>query len=152
MRGVRGVNISIRIKNINRLGPVDVAAIMARLSWPVSGSTSSIQKELDKRYLNIQPGPHPDMAVALIRVDDTLAGWVATRPWPEKFKGDPIIAQTIECFVDAEYRRRGIAKLGLQALITGKFIDRTRPVSVYEKNVIKLAQQCGCAVVLYCDA
>lgn len=145
------MDITIKIKDINRLGLVDVTAIFTRLSWPDSGSDSSIQKELDKRYLNIQPGPHPDMAIALIWVDDTLAGWVGSRPWPEKFKGRPVTAQTVECFVAPEYRRRGIAKLGLHALITAGAIKREQIVSVYSPDVIKLAEQCGCKVVIYCE-
>lgn len=146
------MDISIKIKDINRLGLVDVTAIMTRLSWPDSGSDSSIQKELDKRYLNIQPGPHPEMAMALVWVDDVLAGWVGSRPWPEKFKGRPVTAQTVECFVDPEYRRRGIAKLGLQALITAGFVKRDQIVSVYAPDVIKLARQCGCKIVIYCES
>lgn len=146
------MDITIKIKDINRLGLVDVTAIMTRLSWPDSGSDSSIQKELDKRYLNIQPGPHPEMAMALVWVDDVLAGWVGSRPWPEKFKGRPVTAQTVECFVDPEYRRRGIAKLGLQALITAGFVKRDQIVSVYSPDVIKLARQCGCKIVIYCES
>lgn len=145
------MDITIKIKDINRLGLIDATAIMTRLSWPDSGSDSSIQKELDKRYLNVQPGPHPDMAIALIWVDETLAGWVGSRPWPEKFKGRPVTAQTVECFVDPEYRRRGIAKLGLQALITAGAIKRDQIVSVYSPDVIKLAEQCGCKIVIYCE-
>lgn len=147
------MDISIKIKDINRLGLVDVAAIMTRLSWPDSGSDSSIQKELSKRYLHINhEQPHPEMAMALVWVDDTLAGWVGSRPWPEKFKGRPVTAQTVECFVDPEYRRRGIAKLGLQALITAGFIKRDQIVSVYSPDVIKLAKQCGCKIVIYCES
>ena len=142
----------IKIKDINRLGLVDVTAIMTRLSWPDSGSDSSIQKELAKRYLHVNhEQPHPEMAIALIWVDETLAGWVGSRPWPEKFKGRPVTAQTIECFVAPEYRRRGIAKLGLQALITAGAVKRDQIVSVYSPEVIKLAEQCGCKIVIYCE-
>jgi GNAT superfamily N-acetyltransferase len=149
--GGPAVDISIKIKDINQLSLVDVTAIMTRLSWPDSGSDSSIQKELDKRYLNIAPGPHPEMAIALVWVDETLAGWVGSRPWPEKFKGRPVTAQTVECFVDPAYRRRGVARLGLQALITGGAVLRDKIVSAYSPDVIKLAQQCGCKIVIYCD-
>lgn len=141
----------IKIKDINRLGLVDVAAIMTRLSWPNSGSDSSIQKELDKRYLNIQPGPHPEMAIALIWVDETLAGWVGSRPWLEKFKGREVTAQTVECFVDPAYRRKGIAKLGLLTLISAGFVDKNEIVSVYAPEAVHLAKQCGCNIVIYCE-
>jgi hypothetical protein len=141
----------IKIKDINKLGLVDVTAIYSRLSWPDSGSDSSIQKELDKRYINRQPGLHDEMALALVWLDDTLVGWVGSRPWPEKFKGRPITAQTLECFVDPEYRRRGIAKLGLLALISAGAINKDEIVSVYSPEVVHLAQQCGCKVVIYCE-
>lgn len=147
------MDISIKIKDINRLGLVDVTAIMTRLSWPDSGSDSSIQKELSKRYLHVNhEQSHPEMAIALVWVDDVLAGWVGSRPWPEKFKGRPVTAQTVECFVDPEYRRRGIAKLGLQALITAGAVKRDQIVSVYSPEVIKIAEQCGCKVVIYCES
>jgi hypothetical protein len=147
------MDISIKIKDINRLGLVDVTAIMTRLSWPDSGSDSSIRKELAKRYLHVNhEQPHPEMAMALVWFDETLVGWVGSRPWPEKFKGRAVTAQTIECFVDPEYRRRGIAKLGLQALITAGAVKRDQIVSVYSPDVIKLAEQCGCKVVIYCEA
>jgi GNAT superfamily N-acetyltransferase len=147
------MDITIKIKDINRLGLVDVTAIMTRLSWPDSGSASSIQKELSKRYLHgNHTQPHPEMAIALVWVDETLAGWVGSRLWPEKFKGQLITAQTIECFVDPEYRRRGIAKLGLQALITTGAVKRDQIVSVYSPDVIKLAEQCGCKIVIYCES
>jgi hypothetical protein len=143
---------NIYIKDINKLSAVDVAAIHTRLSWPDSGSTSSIRVELDKRYIKPEPGPHPNMALALIWFNSFLVGWVGTRPWPEKFKGDPITAQTVECFVDSDCRRHGFGRLGLQALICAGFIDRTKPVSVYADEVVKMAEQCGCKIVLLCAA
>lgn len=146
------MEISIRLKDINELGLIDVTAIMSRLSWPDSGSDSSIQKELEKRYIHIQPGPHPKMRLALIWLDDVLVGWVGTRPWPEKFKGKPITAQTVECFVDPEYRRLGFARLGLQALISAGFLDRDAPVSVYAAEVVPVARSCGCKTVLLCES
>ena len=145
------MDIYISIKDINDLGPIEVAAIMSRLSWPDAGSDSSIQKELHKRYIDVQPGPHPKMDLAVIWFNRVLVGWVGTRLWPEKFKGDPIMAQTVECFVDEAYRRRGIARLGLQALIADKKIDRNKPVSVYAPEVINVAQTCGCKTVLLCE-
>lgn len=146
------MEIVIKLKDINELGLIDVTAIMSRLSWPDSGSDSSIQKELDKRYIHIQPGPHPKMRIALIWLDDVLMGWVGTRLWPEKFKGKPITAQTIECFIDQEQRRRGFARLGLQALISAGFIDRDEPVSVYAPEVVGTARSCGCKTVILCES
>lgn len=141
----------IKIRDINKLGLIDVTAIYSRLSWPDSDSPSSIQKELAKRYLTPEPGPHPEMAIALVWHNSMLVAWVGTRPWPERFKGEKIMAQTIECFTEPELRQRGYAMLGLQALLTAGFIDREKPVAVYAKPVIKIAERCGCKIVLLCD-
>ncbi len=141
----------IFIKDINKLGVIDVSAIYTRLSWPDSQSDSSIAKELERRYVTPTPGPHPEMALALIWWNNVLTGWVGTRPWPEKFKGETITAQTVECFVDPEYRRRGFASLGLQALITAGAINRDNPVSVYAASAVNVAKQCGCKTVLLCE-
>jgi hypothetical protein len=146
------MDIRIKLKDINELGAIDVAAIMTRLSWPDSGSDSSIQKELDKRYFNVQPGPHPKMQLAMIWRNDVFVAWVGTRAWPEKFKGEPITAQTVECFTDPDARRHGFARLGLQALISGGFLDRSKPVSVYAPEVVPMARSCGCQIVIFCES
>jgi hypothetical protein len=141
----------IKIKDINELRTVDITAIYTRLSWPESKSDSSIRKELEKRYIFPEPGPHPKMAIAIIWCNSVLAGWVGTRPWPEKFKGETITAQTVECFVDPELRNRGFAKMGLQALIAAGSLKRDNPVAVYAPNVVNIAKQCGCKTVLLCE-
>lgn len=158
------MRLDIDVKDLHELVADEVTVIYNRLSWPDSGSTSSMQKELAKRYLwavlDTHPptryvqkldAPQPPMAVALLRVDGVLVGWVGTRHWPEKFKGRPVTAQTVECFVAPDYRRRGLAKLGLLALIAAGRLNREEIVSVYEPTVVDLAQQCGCKVVIYCD-
>jgi hypothetical protein len=154
----------IQIKDLHELLDPEVQALYTRLSWPDSGSNSSLQKELRKRYvwasLDTHPPhtyvsridePQPPMATALIWVEHVLVGWVGTRHWPETFKGRPVTAQTVECFVDPDYRRRGLAKLGLLSLIAAGKLKRDEIVSVYEPAVVALAQQCGCRVVTYCD-
>jgi hypothetical protein len=141
----------IKIRDINKLGLIDVTAIYSRLSWPDSGSSSSIQKELDKRYLHPKPGPHPSMDIAFIWHNSLLVAWVGTRLWPERHNGEKIMAQTVECFTDPALRGRGYALLGLQALITAGFIDREKPVSVYAENVVRLAERAECKIILLCD-
>lgn len=143
--------IEIKIRDINKLALTDITAIYSRLSWSNSGSSSSIQRELDKRYLHPVPGPHPEMDIAFIWHNSMMVAWVGTRLWPERHNGEKIMAQTIECFTDPELRCRGYALLGLQALITAGFIDREKPVSVYAENVVRLAERVGCKVVLLCD-
>lgn len=145
-------DLLIKIRDINKLAPQTVVSILNRLAWADSGSDSSIRQELNKRYVTPTPGPHPTMAMALLLVDTFLVGWVGTRPWPEKFKGELILAQTVECFVAPEFRRRGLAKIGLQALIAAGKIDRAEVVSVYAANVVELAEACGCRTVLLCKS
>jgi hypothetical protein len=144
--------INIYIKDINQLRPVDVAAICSRLSWPDSGSASSIQKELDKRYLNPQPGPHPNMAIAFVWLKGVLVGWVGTRPWREHVKDTFVAVQTVECFVDPAFRRRGFARLGLQALISTGYLDKEKLVAGYADDVLPLATSCGCRNVILGDS
>lgn len=146
------MNFEIRIKDINHLAVTDVTAIMSRLSWPDSGSDSSIQAELTKRYIKPEPGPHPTMWLAMVWQNGMFVAWVGTRPWPEKFKGNPVTAQTVECFTDPEVRRHGLARLGLQALISAGLIDRDKIVSVYDVKVVKMAQSCGCKTVILCHS
>jgi len=145
------MRLIIHIKDINELGVIDVTAIYTRLSWPNSGSSSSIRKELETRYVNPVPGPHEKMTLALIWYNTVLVGWVGTRPWREKFKGDTIDVQTVECFVDPEYRRKGFASLGTQALITAGVLQRDKPVAVYAPEAVNVAKQCGCRTVLLCE-
>lgn len=145
-------SFSILIKSINKLNEVDVAGIYSRLSHDDAESDSSIQKELDKRYITPTPGPHPDMSIALIWFNDELVGWVGTRLWPETFKGRRAAAQTVECFVAPEHRRKGLARLGLQALVSAGYINKAELVAVYAPEVIKLARSCGCLIVTFCEA
>lgn len=146
------MNFEVRIKDINRLTLTDVTAIMSRMSWPDSNSNSSMQKELEKRYIRPTPGPHPQMWLAMVWHNGMFVSWVGTRPWPEKFKGEPVMAQTVECFTDSDCRRHGLARLGLSALISAGLLDRKKIVSVYAPEVVKLAEQCGCKTVIYCEA
>lgn len=145
------MNFEIRIKDINYLALTDVTAIYNRLSHPDSGSDSSIQRELDKRYKHPTGGPHPQMWLAMVWQNGLFVSWVGTRPWPEKFKGHSVIAQTIECFTDPDCRRHGLARLGLQALISAGLLDRNRIVSVYAPEVVEMARSCGCKTVILCE-
>jgi hypothetical protein len=145
------MNFEIRIKDINKLSLTDITAIYSRLSWADSNSDSSIQKELEKRYVKPVDGPHPSMMLAMVWHNGTFAAWVGTRYWPEKFKGEPVVAQTVECFTAPEYRRRGLARLGLLALISAEYLNRNEIVSVYSPAALHLARQCGCKQVILCE-
>ena len=145
------MNFEIRVKDINALLPDEVATLYNELTHAHSGSVASLRPELEKRYLKPVPGEHPPMALALVWMNNLLVAWVGTRAWPEKFKGDPVTAQTVECFTYPECRRHGLARMGLLALISAGHIDRNKVVSVYAPEVIKLAESCGCKVVILCE-
>lgn len=144
------MNFEIRIKDINALSPTDVTTIYNELSKADSASLSSIRKELHKRYIKPTPGPHPEMCLAMVWHNGMFVSWVGTRAWPEKFKGEPVTAQTVECFTYPECRRHGLARLGLQALISAGVLNRNKLVAVYAPSAVRLAQQCGCKTVILC--
>ena len=138
----------INIRDINSLKLTEASAIYGRLSNP----GYNMQSEIAKRYLTPEQGPHESMQLAMIWHNDVLVAWVGTRRFVEKYKGRLANVQTIECFTDPEYRRRGFCALGLQALIAAKLLDRKRPVSVYQADVVKIAERCGCRCVLLCES
>lgn len=145
------MNFEIRVKDINALLPDEVATLYNELTNANPVGVASLRPELEKRYLKPIPGDHPPMALALIWHNKMLVAWVGTRAWPEKFKGDPVTAQTVECFTYPECRRHGLARMGLLALISAGHIDRNKVVSVYAPEAVKLAESCGCKVVILCD-
>ncbi|NDC55308.1 MAG: hypothetical protein EBZ69_00475 [Alphaproteobacteria bacterium] len=141
------MDFKIVIKPIANLSRAEVLEMYHRLSVP----GRNMRKELSKRHVHPEPGPHETITLALVWQNEFFVAWVGTRAYTEKFKGNSIAVQTIECFTDPELRRRGLAQLGLQALISAGFIDRTKPVSVYRKPAIKLAERCGCQTVILCE-
>lgn len=146
------MNFEIRIKDINLLSPTEMTTIYNKLSWKNANTSGSMRDELEKRYIRPTTGPRPPMPLAMVWQNGVFVCWVGTRSWPEMFKGEKIVAQTIECFTAPEYRRNGLARMGLQALISAGVLNREAPVSVYAPEVLPLARQCGCKVVLLCEA
>jgi hypothetical protein len=138
----------IHIRDINELRLIDVTAMYIRLSNP----GYNMQSELTMRYLKPTLGPQEAMTIAMIWHNETFVAWVGTRRFVERYKGKLVNVQTIECFTDQEYRRRGFCSLGVQALITSNLLDCSRPVAVYRANVVKIAERCGCKCVLLCDS
>jgi GNAT superfamily N-acetyltransferase len=139
---------NIYIRSINKLALTDVTAIYSRLGW----EDGNIRKELRTRYIEPVVGPHSEMFLALVWYNGTLVSWVGTRQYPEKFKGVLAPRQTIECFTDPALRGRGFAQVGLSALIAAGLINRREVVAVYSREAIKLAERCGCRIVVFCDA
>jgi hypothetical protein len=143
----------VHIRDIVELKPAEVKDICDRLSWPLKEALhDSMQPEVIRRHVKPEKGPHPPMTMALVYCNGYFVAWVATRPFFEKFKGELTAVQTIECFTDAELRQRGLAQMGLYALISAGHIDRDKPVSVYHPSVVKMAERCGCKCVILCNA
>lgn len=136
----------IQIKDINALSPAEINQMYTRLSRP----GRNMRQELRNRYIEPKTGIHESIMLALIWHNDLFVAWVGTRAFKEKFKGDLIQVQTIECFTDVEVRRRGFAQLGLQSLITAGIINVDAPVAVYNPSVVKIAERCGCKTVVLC--
>ena len=138
----------INLKDINTLSPTEIDEIYNRLSVP----GRNMRDEISKRYIERWPCEHESMTMALIHQNGLFVAWVGSRPFKEKFKGKMLDVQTVECFTDPELRRRGISQLGLQALISAGVINQDKPVAVYEKSVVKIAERCGCKFVVLCIA
>lgn len=137
----------VKIKDINALNAVDVAAMYTRLSNP----GRNMRTELERRYVTPAPGPHETIMLATVWCNDEFVAWVGTRAVTAKFKGEAVAAQSIECFTAVEHRRKGLAQFGLLALVAGGYINRETPVTVYRASVIPLATKVGCKTVIYCD-
>lgn len=139
---------NIYIRSINKLALTDVTAIYSRLGW----ENGNIRHELRTRYIEPIVGPHSEMFLALVWYNDELVSWVGTRQYPERFKGVLALRQTIECFTDPALRGRGFAQVGLSALIAAGLLNRNDVVAVYSREAIKLAERCGCRIVVFCDS
>lgn len=146
-------NFEISIRDVSHLTPVEVREIRQRLSWSLEDALpDSMQPEINKRHGVGVSGPHPPIIMAVVYYNGYLVAWVATRPWFEKFKGELVPVQTIECFTDPELRQRGFAQLGLQALLSAGHINRKKPVSVYHKSVMTIAERCGFNCIILCNS
>ena len=137
-------NFEITIKDINALGATEVSAIYTRLSSP----GRNMRSELEKRYIAPQPGNHETIMIATVLFNSLFVSWVGTRAVVADVAGNSVAAQSVECFTDNELRQRGFALLGLQALISAGFIDRDKPVVVYREAATRLADRCGCKIVI----
>lgn len=67
--------------------------------------------------------------------DEQPIAWVASHQW----RG----LQTFEAYTLEEYRRRGIARLGLLTLIADQYVDRDQPIAVFRPECVGIARSCG---------
>lgn len=71
--------------------------------------------------------------------DPEPIGWVATHLW----RG----LQTLEGYVDPEWRRKGLARIGALTLIANGYLDRTKAIAVFSPECVALASSLGFADV-----
>lgn len=71
----------------------------------------------------------------IVVYDPEPIGWVATHLW----RG----LQTLECYVDPEWRRHGLARIGALALMANGYLDRTKAVAVFSAECVALTRSLG---------
>ena len=71
--------------------------------------------------------------------DPEPIGWVASHLW----RG----LQTLEGYVDPEWRRKGLARIGSLTLIANGYLDRTQAIAVFSPECVALASSLGFADV-----
>lgn len=68
--------------------------------------------------------------------DDAMpVAWIATHTWAG--------VQTIEGFTDPDYRRRGIANIGVRMLLAEGHLRKSEPVAVFATECVELAYSVG---------
>lgn len=67
--------------------------------------------------------------------DPEPIGWVATHLW----RG----LQTLEGYVDPEWRRKGLARIGSLTLLATGYLDRTKAIAVFSDECVVLARSLG---------
>jgi len=68
--------------------------------------------------------------------DDALpVAWIATHTW----RG----MQTIEAFTAPDWRRRGVARIGVQMLLATQHLDKRASVAVFAVECVELAYSTG---------
>ena len=67
--------------------------------------------------------------------DPEPIGWVATHLW----RG----LQTLEGYVDPEWRRKGLARIAALTLLATGYLDRTKAIAVFSSECVTLAKSLG---------
>jgi GNAT superfamily N-acetyltransferase len=71
----------------------------------------------------------------VVAYDPEPIGWVATHLW----RG----LQTLEGYVDPDWRRKGLARIGALTLITTGYLDRRQAIAVFSDECVTLARSIG---------
>lgn len=84
--------------------------------------------------------PHGSIAICLDMGE--IVGWARTEKWDGH--------DTLEAFVQHQYRRRGIARLCAAGLVAGNAFDGGRSVAVFRESMLHLARGVGLEPLLFC--
>ena len=122
----------ISIVALDALDQRDLWAIRTRLTRPGSEFQAEVAAVLDGERSSCTP-------VAVCHLDGGLIGWACSHVWRE--------TQTLEQYVDEQYRRSGIALALSAALVARGTIDRNRPVSVFSPATSVIVRKIGALIV-----
>jgi GNAT superfamily N-acetyltransferase len=71
----------------------------------------------------------------VVAYDPEPIAWVATHLW----RG----LQTLEGYVDPDWRRKGLARIGALTLISTGYLDRTMAIAVFSDECVALTRSLG---------
>ena len=125
----------ISIVALDALEPRDLWAIRTRLTKPGSDFNAEVSAVLEGEASSGTP-------IAVAHLNGGLVGWACSHLWLDQ--------QTLEQYVDEQYRRRGIAMAISSAAVAHGMVNRERPVAVFSPATQSIARKLWHAdVVLY---
>lgn len=114
---------------VNNLSDIDAKAISASLTW--AGS------EFQTEVMNKESSETP---IAVVKDGpDRVVAWAASHVWEKH--------QTLECFTNPDYRRRGLARAAATLLLANGILDASLPIAVFSPECLRLAASIGFADV-----
>lgn len=87
-----------------------------------------------------------DGQIAVVHDGDKLVGWARTERW--LFSGEAMY-DTLEAFVDSNYRMRGVASFAVCGLVSSALHDSGGIVAVFHPHMLLVARRCGLRPVLF---
>jgi GNAT superfamily N-acetyltransferase len=120
----------------SRLRPVERARIADHLCRPGSDFQRGLRSDAFVGGL-----------IALCLDRGEIIGWARTQPWTDS---SGMTHATLEAFVDAKYRGRGIAAYAAMGLASSYLIERTLgAVAVFRPSMLMVASRAGLHPTLY---
>jgi hypothetical protein len=85
---------------------------------------------------------NPSGSISICLDMGEIVGWARTENWEGK--------ETLEAFVQKQYRRRGIARLCAAGLVACNAFNGGRSVAVFRESMLHLARCVGLEPLLFC--